>query len=104
MSRDAAPLEPAHGGSRRFPAYLAREVETIHGDLRNRDDVMRALQGVEAGFHFAAAVGLGHSMYEIESYTDIDNRGPAVLREALLRRPAARRVVASSMSGRGLVA
>ena len=96
--------EQVHGDSRSFPAYLSREVETIRGDIRNRDDVLRALEGVEAVFHFAAAVGVGQSMYEIESYTDINNRGTAVLLEALLRRPVAKLVVASSMSiyGEGL--
>jgi len=97
-------LEQVHGGSGAFPAYLASDVETIHGDVRNRDDVLRALEGVEAVFHFAAAVGVGQSMYEIEPYTDINNRGTAVLLEALLRRPVARLLVASSMSiyGEGL--
>ncbi len=96
--------EQVHGGSRTFPAYLSREVETVRGDVRNRDDVLRALEDVEAVFHFAAAVGVGQSMYEIESYTDINNRGTAVLLEALLRRPVGKLVVASSMSiyGEGL--
>lgn len=96
--------EQVHGGARSFPAYLSREVETIRGDIRSRDDLLRALEGVEAVFHFAAAVGVGQSMYEIESYTDINNRGTAVLLEALLRRPVGKLVVASSMSiyGEGL--
>ena len=96
--------EQVHGDARSFPAYLSREVETIRGDVRSRDDVLRALEGVEAVFHFAAAVGVGQSMYEIESYTDINNRGTAVLLEALLRRPVGKLVVASSMSiyGEGL--
>ena len=96
--------EQVHGMARGFPAYLARDVETLRGDVRNRDDVLRALEGVDAVFHFAAAVGVGQSMYEIEAYTDINNRGTAVLLEALLRRPVAKLVVASSMSiyGEGL--
>src|SRR5512146_488587 len=96
--------EQVHGKSRTFPAYLSRDVETIRGDVRNPDDVLLALEGVEAIFHFAAAVGVGQSMYEIESYTDINNRGTAVLLEALLRRPVGKLVVASSMSiyGEGL--
>ncbi|HXS19834.1 MAG TPA: NAD-dependent epimerase/dehydratase family protein, partial [Steroidobacteraceae bacterium] len=88
--------EQVHGGSRSFPAYLSRDVEKISGDVRDRDDVLRALDEVDAVFHFAAAVGVGQSMYEIESYTDINNRGTAVLLEALLRRPVGKLVVASS--------
>jgi len=96
--------DQVHGKSRAFPTYLSRDVETICGDVRNREDVLRALADVEAVFHFAAAVGVGQSMYEIESYTDINNRGTAVLLEALLRQPVAKLVVASSMSiyGEGL--
>jgi dTDP-L-rhamnose 4-epimerase len=97
-------IEQVHGGSPDFPAYLAREVETVRGDVRNREDVLRALEDVDAVYHFAAAVGVGQSMYQIEAYTDINNRGTAVLLECLLRRPVAKLVVASSMSiyGEGL--
>jgi dTDP-L-rhamnose 4-epimerase len=43
-------------------------------------------------------------MYEIEKYVDINNRGTAVLLQALIRRPIAKLIVASSMSvyGEGL--
>src|SRR5438045_9029804 len=43
-------------------------------------------------------------MYEVERYTDVNNRGTAVLLEALIERPVAKLVVASSMSiyGEGL--
>ncbi|HVS76583.1 MAG TPA: NAD-dependent epimerase/dehydratase family protein [Steroidobacteraceae bacterium] len=96
--------EQVHGGSPSFPTYLAREVETVRGDVRDRDAVLRALEDIDAVFHFAAAVGVGQSMYEIESYTDTNNRGTAVLLEALLRRPVGKLLVASSMSiyGEGL--
>ena len=93
-----------HGEASQFPAYLARDVEALHGDVRNPRDIARALDGVDAVFHFAAAVGVGQSMYEIERYTDINNRGTAVLLEALLRNPVQKLIVASSMSvyGEGL--
>jgi dTDP-L-rhamnose 4-epimerase len=96
--------EQVHGGGRVFPAYLAREVETMRGDVRNPQEVNRALTDVDAVFHLAAMVGVGQSMYEIERYTDVNNRGTAVLLEALLRRPVRKLVVASSMSiyGEGL--
>jgi dTDP-L-rhamnose 4-epimerase len=96
--------EQVHGGIRKFPDYLAAEVETIAGDVRERSDVERALAGVDAVYHFASAVGVGQSMYEIERYVDINNRGTAVLLEALLRRPVQKLIVASSMSvyGEGL--
>jgi len=93
-----------HGASASRPAYLSRDVELVCGDVRDRDAVRRALVGVDAVYHFAAAVGVGQSMYEIEHYTSINNVGTAVLLEALAERPVSRLVVASSMSlyGEGL--
>src|SRR5690606_9237598 len=83
---------------------LDERVELIQGDVRDAAKVAEALQGVDAVYHFAAAVGVGQSMYEIERYTDINNRGTAVLLEALAAQPVRRLVVASSMSlyGEGL--
>lgn len=99
-------LDPqVHGESRAlFPRYLSPEVETIRGDVRSMRDMERALEGVDAVFHFAAAVGVGQSMYQIERYTDINNRGTAVMLEALLRHRVRKLIVASSMSvyGEGL--
>ena len=96
--------EQVHGPVSGFPAYLNPAVETHHGDVRDRRSVERALAGVDAVFHFASAVGVGQSMYEIEKYVDINNRGTAVLLEALIRRPIEKLIVASSMSvyGEGL--
>jgi dTDP-L-rhamnose 4-epimerase len=93
-----------HGPLDHFPAYLDPSVECIYGDVRNRDDVHRAVRGVDAVYHLASAVGVGQSMYDIERYTDINNRGTAVLLEALLEQPVKRLIVASSMSlyGEGL--
>lgn len=93
-----------HGPSGSWPDYLAREVERQRGDVRNSREVARALEGIEAVVHFAARVGVGQSMYQIEAYTDVNNRGTAVLLEALAQRPVAKLLVASSMSvyGEGL--
>jgi dTDP-L-rhamnose 4-epimerase len=96
--------EQVHGPGANFPSYLDSRVECLHGDVRDRRDVRRALSGVQAVYHFAAAVGVGQSMYDIEHYTDVNNRGTAVLLEALLEHKVARLIVASSMSlyGEGL--
>jgi dTDP-L-rhamnose 4-epimerase len=93
-----------HGEMAGRPAYLSPEVEMIVGDVRNKDAVERALLGVDAVYHFAAIVGVGQSMYEIERYVSVNETGTAVLLEALMRRPVERLVVASSMSvyGEGL--
>jgi dTDP-L-rhamnose 4-epimerase len=92
-----------HGDADR-PAYLRDDVELMRGDVRDADAVRRALDGVDAVYHLASAVGVGQSMYEIGHYTSTNNLGTAVLLEALIKRPVERLVVASSMSlyGEGL--
>jgi dTDP-L-rhamnose 4-epimerase len=82
------------------PDYLDPGVELHIGDVRDRAAVGRALDGVDAVYHFAAAVGVGQSMYEIERYTSVNAIGAAVvLEEVVERRDAIRKlVVASSMS------
>jgi dTDP-L-rhamnose 4-epimerase len=79
-------------------------VELLRGDVRDAATVRRALAGVDAVYHFASAVGVGQSMYEIEHYISVNNTGTAVLLQALSERPIARLIVASSMSlyGEGL--
>jgi dTDP-L-rhamnose 4-epimerase len=96
--------EQVHGPGARRPAYLHPEVELFEGDVGDPRAIQRALEGVDAVYHFAAAVGVGQSMYELAAYTRTNNLGTAVLLEALTRRPVQRLVVASSMSvyGEGL--
>lgn len=97
-------VEQVHGPERKRPEYLSREVELVRGDIRDPVAVEKALDGVHAVYHLAAAVGVGQSMYEIEDYVDVNCRGTAVLLEALVKRPVKKLVVASSMSiyGEGL--
>jgi len=93
-----------HGSQGIKPDYLNPDAEFILGDVRNPDDVAKALKGVHAVFHLAAAVGVGQSMYEVANYTSVNNLGTAVLLQALIQKPVARLIVASSMSiyGEGL--
>ena len=93
-----------HGPERKRPGYLHPDVELIVDDIRSADAVRRALDGVDAVYHFVAVVGVGQSMYELVRYTDVNNLGTAILLEALIQRPVERLIVASSMSiyGEGL--
>lgn len=93
-----------HGPNCRRPAYLHPDIELLHGDVRSRSAVKKALAGVDAVYHFAARVGVGQSMYEVRDYTEVNNQGTAVLLDALLQKPVERLIVASSMSiyGEGL--
>jgi dTDP-L-rhamnose 4-epimerase len=93
-------LDPQVHPAGQRPDYLDADVELQVGDVRDHDAVRQALDGVDAVVHFAAAVGVGQSMYEIERYTSINAIGAAVLlEEALERRDRiSRLLVASSMS------
>jgi dTDP-L-rhamnose 4-epimerase len=89
-----------HGTDRDRPDYLDPDADLIVGDVRDADVVRRALAGIDAVYHLAAAVGVGQSMYEVASYTSTNNLGTAILLEGLLARrdKVERLVVASSMS------
>ena len=96
--------QQVHGAHGLRPSYLDPEVELQIGDVRDPLAVARALQGVNAVYHFAALVGVGQSMYQVRDYVDVNDNGTATLLQALLERPVGRLVVASSMSiyGEGL--
>jgi dTDP-L-rhamnose 4-epimerase len=82
------------------PAYLAPEAELLRGDVRDADALRRALADVDVVYHFAAAVGVGQSMYEIARYMAVNSQGTANLLQALLERRSQveKLIVASSMS------
>lgn len=89
--------EQVHGRTG-WPPHLPEGITKIHGDVRSFAQVREALQDVDAVFHFAAAVGVGQSMYRINHYVDVNNRGTAVLLESLTARPVRKLILASSMS------
>ncbi len=91
--------EPQVHGKRPRP-YRNPAVRYVTGDVRRRADIRRTLAGTDVLFHFAAQVGVGQSMYEIDRYVDHNVRGTGVLLEEVLamRRRPRRIVVASSMS------
>jgi dTDP-L-rhamnose 4-epimerase len=99
-------LDPqAHGEDADFPEYL-KGTDLVRGDVTDPDVWAQALDGVTHVVHFAAAVGLAQSMYEIEYYVRANVMGTAHLLQALSTRkyPVERLLVASSMSlyGEGL--
>jgi dTDP-L-rhamnose 4-epimerase len=94
-------LEPqVHGPSGEPPGYLNPEAEFVRADVRDREKVDQALEGVQVVFHEAAMVGVGQSMYDIVRYTSVNAVGAACLLEAILARRDGieKMLVASSMS------
>jgi dTDP-L-rhamnose 4-epimerase len=93
-----------HGHNLRRPSYLSGDAELIIGDVTDSHAIERALRGVDMVLHLASAVGVGQSMYDIDSYVRTNELGTAILLQALSKHPVERLVVASSMSvyGEGL--
>jgi dTDP-L-rhamnose 4-epimerase len=90
------PIEPSFPNGTHF----------IRGDVRVSDTVIRLVDTVDNVVHLAAETGVGQSMYEVSRYVDTNDRGTAVLLQAVARRrtPVRRLVLASSRAvyGEGL--
>jgi hypothetical protein len=85
--------QPRAAGARRRrarPDYLEPDVELVSATCAIRRRCAARCKGVDAVYHFASAVGVGQSMYEVAHYTRVNNLGTAVLLEALIERPVKR--------------
>jgi len=86
------------GVHERAPDYLPAAAEFVHGDVRDRDTVRRALRGVEHVCHQAAMVGLGNDFSDVTDYVAHNDGGTAVLLgELAAARFGGRLILASSM-------
>lgn len=89
--------------SSKLPIYFNKKAQFIKGDVTNKKDWVKALEGVDAVFHFAAAVGVGQSMYEIEHYVKVNSLGTALFLDILAnsKHTVKKIIVAASMSSYG---
>lgn len=62
---------------------LPAEAHLIIGDVRSREDWMKALPGADAIVHLAAETGTGQSMYEVAHYSDVNIGGTALMLDIL---------------------
>ncbi len=99
-------LDPqVHGPNATEPINIsshvaARAIEFIRADVLDRESLERALEGVDAVVHLAAAVGVGQSMYEPFHYVNTNGGGTGLLLQLLTERQKKieKLIVASSMS------
>jgi dTDP-L-rhamnose 4-epimerase len=86
-------------GARNLDEVKSR-IEFVRGDVRDRDSLRGAIEGVDRIVHLAAVVGVGQSMYEVVRYVDHNTLGTAVLLDILAndKHRVKKLVVASSMS------
>ncbi|OGG17297.1 hypothetical protein A3D78_05580 [Candidatus Gottesmanbacteria bacterium RIFCSPHIGHO2_02_FULL_39_14] len=87
----------------KLPEYFNSQAEFIRGDVTNRKDWLTALTDIDCLFHFASAVGVGQSMYQIEKYVKVNCLGTALLLDILANTKTKLRkmIVAASMSSYG---
>jgi len=90
-------LDPLAHPSGAPPPHLDPAAELVVGDLRDRESVDRALEGVDRVFHLGGVVGNGESMVNVRKAVDSNCGGTATLMEAVIERhEQVRRVVAAS--------
>jgi len=79
------------------PAWINPEAEFIQGDMRNRDAITAALDGIDVVFHQAA---YGGYMPEIVKYVHVNSLGTAQILEVIREKnlPIKKIVVASSQA------
>lgn len=68
-----------HGVNESLPNDMKAHVELIKGDVRDKDLLSLAIEGIETIVHLAAETGTGQSMYEIDRYFSINVQGTAGL-------------------------
>jgi dTDP-L-rhamnose 4-epimerase len=91
-------VEQVHRGA--GPRHVPPDAEFVHGDIRDRETLSRALRGVDRIIHLAAEVGVGQSMYEVSRYVDANSGGTGRLLDVVVneKTDVRRIIVASSMS------
>jgi dTDP-L-rhamnose 4-epimerase len=92
-----------HGSSVEKPLYLHEDAEFIQGDVRDRDSLRKAMEGIDVIIHDAAEVGVGQSMYSIDQYISTNVGGTGILWDILVNNPnnVEKVLIASSMSNYG---
>ena len=77
-------LVPQVHRSGTWPSYANARATYVRGDVRDRAAFEPLILAADAVVHFAAAVSIGQSMYEIDRYVDVNTRGTALLLDILV--------------------
>src|SRR3989344_2011702 len=85
------------------PVYLNKQAEFIKGDVTDKNTWRKVLKEIDGVIHFAAAVGVGQSMYQIERYVRDNCLGTALFLDILAneKHSIKKMLVASSMTAYG---
>ena len=77
-------LEPQVHRSGTWPSYANPTATYVRGDVRDRGVFEPLVLAADAVVHFAAAVSVGQSMYQVDRYVDVNTRGTALLLDILV--------------------
>jgi dTDP-L-rhamnose 4-epimerase len=90
-------LEPPVHPEHKKPIYLQREAEFLHGDVSRGDDMIKALQGIDAVIHLAAYQGL---LNDFSKFAKVNDMGTALIYEIIYNQklPIKKVVLASSQA------
>jgi len=77
-------LEPQVHRTGAWPSYANAGATYIKGDVRDRRVFEPLVLASQAVVHFAAAVSVGQSMYQVDRYVDVNTRGTALLLDILV--------------------
>ncbi len=91
-------LDDLSSGSLRNIETFKQSVTFIKGDLRSREDVRKAVEGVDAVFHQAAIPSVVRSFDDPEASLSVNITGTAVLLEVCRKMGVAKVICASSSS------
>ena len=93
-------LEPQVHRSGSWPSYANPQARYVQGDVRDRGILEPLVVASDAVVHFAAAVSVGQSMYQIDRYVDANTRGTALLLDVLVNaKHDVRKVIVASSIG-----
>lgn len=92
-------LEPQVHRSGDWPPYVNPRARYVRGDVTDRAALEPLVLAADAVVHFAAAVSIGQSMYQIDRYVHVNTRGTALLLDILVnqRHHVQKMLVASSV-------
>jgi dTDP-L-rhamnose 4-epimerase len=92
-------LVPQVHRSGAWPSYANPTARYVRGDVRDRAAFEPLVLESDAVVHFAAAVSVGQSMYQVDRYVDVNTRGTALLLDILVNNPhhVQKMIVASSI-------
>src|SRR5688500_18554912 len=77
-------LEPQVHRTGTWPSYANAGARYVRGDVRDRAVFEPLVVAADGVVHFAAAVGVGQSMYQVDRYVDVNTRGTSVLLDILV--------------------